>query len=128
MTEDRPAIVRFTAPILAAFLWGGNLYSAAEAAGLRRFDFLVKGSSCAACLIRLEKRLRCAPGVVKATVSIYKPFAAVVIIDPAKCSRKEIVRVLALEKTRPEPIMEEEIATVPLLLTPKALPLKAGGQ
>lgn len=109
---------------MAVFLWSGNLYNAAEAAGLRRFDFLVKGSSCAACLIRLEKRLRRAPGVVKATVSIYKPYAAVVIIDPAKCNKKEIVRVLALEKTRPESIIEEEIPTVPLLLTPN-LPLKA---
>lgn len=93
--------------------------SAGQAKTLSRLDFFVKGSSCAACLIRIEKKLRQAPGVLKATVSIYRPHAAVVIFEPKKLTRADILKILSLEKTSADSLIEEQIKEMPLLITPK---------
>lgn len=85
----------------------------------KRADFLVSGASCAACLIRIEKKLKALKGVEKATVSIYRPYAASVIYDPAKTSFEKVSGILASEKAKPESVSEEEIRTIPIILLPR---------
>ena len=94
--------------------------SAAWAATLRRVDMIVAGSSCASCLIRIEKKLKTTPGVLKAMVSVYRPYSAVVIYDSAKTSMAEISKVLSSEKARPDQAVDVSIKAVPALLLPAA--------
>ncbi len=87
-------------------------------ASLKRADMVVAGSSCAACLIRIEKRLKARPGVLKAMVSVYRPYAAIVVYDTAKTSMKDLAKVFAAENATAVKVIDHEIAEVPVLLLP----------
>ena len=50
-------------------------------------DFRVEGASCVACLMRTGNELRGAKGVIKADVSIYRPYWAIVIYDASQTNR-----------------------------------------
>ncbi len=89
-----------------------------SAKGLRRVDLIVAGSSCASCLIRIEKKLRTTPGVLKAMVSVYRPYAAVVIYNSDKTSLAALKTVLESEKASAEKIVEVQVKEVPALLLP----------
>jgi len=88
------------------------------AKGLKRVDLVVSGSSCASCLIRIEKKLRATPGVLKAMVSVYRPYAAVVIYNSDKTSLAALKQVLESEKAGAEKIVEVQVKEVPALLLP----------
>ncbi len=87
-------------------------------ASLHRADLVVAGSSCAACLIRIEKKLKARPGVLKAMVSIYRPYAAIVVYDNAKTSIKDLTKVFAAENASANKVVDHEIKEVPVLLLP----------
>ncbi len=86
---------------------------------LHRVDMIVSGSSCATCLIRLEKKLRAEKGVVKVVVSILKPFKSVVIYDSAVSNWTTINKVLEGEKVTATGLKDTAIAEIPLVLEPK---------
>ncbi|CAN5293756.1 hypothetical protein BH11CYA1_BH11CYA1_48150 [soil metagenome] len=109
---------QFVVSLLFAILLPAIFSSAAMAAALRRVDMIVGGSSCASCLIRIEKKLKASPGVLKAMVSVYRPYAAVVIYDAGKTSMAEITKVLSSEKAQAEQPVDVPIKTVPALLLP----------
>jgi len=92
---------------------------AAEKADLHRVDMQVLGSSCAACLIRLEKKLKAEKGVVKVVVSIFKPFKSAIIFDASRTNWKKINQVLAAEKVRADKFRETTVGSVPLVLEPE---------
>ena len=86
---------------------------------LHRVDMLIAGSSCATCLIRLEKKLRAEKGVLKVVVSIFKPFKAAVIYDQTQTNWKTINQVLEGEKVTAANFKDDHINDVPLVLEPK---------
>jgi len=92
---------------------------AAEKAALHRVDMQVVGSSCAACLIRIEKKLKAEKGVVKVVVSIFKPFKSAIIYDSSRTNWKKISKVLQGEKVTAGQLTDIPINDVPLVLEPK---------
>lgn len=106
--------------------------SATSAQKLHRADFRVTGASCVACLRRIGKTLREQKGVMKADVSIFKPYWAIVIFDSAQTSMPKLLETLVKEKVKFEDIEERAINSVPLIVIPKGLntadshPLGAG--
>lgn len=59
---------------------------------LRRVDFRVEGTRCAACLIGIQDKILSFKGVVKAEVNYQEPFQAVVIYDSRVVSEKKLRR------------------------------------
>lgn len=104
----------FVVAVLLSLLGATSAY----AKGLRRVDMVVSGSSCASCLIRIEKKLKATPGVLKAMISVYRPYSAVVIYDSAKTSISSINKILAEEKAGSEQVVDISIKAVPALLMP----------
>lgn len=92
---------------------------AASAKLYKRADFTVAGASCAACLIRIEKKLKSLKGVEKASVSIYRPYSAIVIYDPQRTSFEKVSGILSSEKAKPAAVSMEEIRTIPIILLPR---------
>jgi hypothetical protein len=86
---------------------------------LHRVDMIVSGSSCATCLIRLEKKLKAEKGVVKVVVSILRPFKSVVIYDSGVTNWTTINKVLEGEKVTATGLKDTTIAEIPLVLDPK---------
>ncbi|MBS1994576.1 MAG: heavy-metal-associated domain-containing protein [Cyanobacteria bacterium SZAS LIN-3] len=109
------------APILSAIVIAGTAGAAwPEAkAQLHRVDMLVQGSSCAACLIRIEKKLKAEKGVLKVVVSIFKPFKASLIYDASRTNWKTINKVLAGEKVTAANFRDSPVSDVPLVLEPR---------
>ncbi len=112
-----------TSALFLLLLLGCRLSTALAAepvkAGLHRVDMVVSGSSCAACLIRLEKKLRAEKGVLKVVVSIYKPYKAVVIYDQHATNWPAINKVLESEKVTATDFKDSIISDIPLVLQPK---------
>jgi copper chaperone CopZ len=86
---------------------------------LHRVDMQVAGSSCATCLIRLEKKLKAEKGVLKVVVSIFKPFKSAVIYDETQTNWQTINKVLEGEKVTAADFKDTPINDVPLVLEPK---------
>jgi len=107
--------------LVAAAVSGGLstcLPSPAATSTLKRADMIVAGSSCASCLIRIERKLKARPGVLKAMVSVYRPYPAIVVYDSAKTSMKEIAKVFSGENASAVKIVEKPIEAVPILMLP----------
>jgi copper chaperone CopZ len=86
---------------------------------LLRVDWQVTGSSCATCLIRLEKKLRATPGVRKVVVSIFKPFNAALVYEKDQTSWTKIKTVMDSEKVGTANLKEATISDLPLVLEPR---------
>jgi hypothetical protein len=86
---------------------------------LHRVDMQLAGSSCATCLIRLEKKLKAEKGVLKVVVSIFKPFKSTVIYDQAQTNWKTINQILEGEKVTATNFKDAPINDVPLVLESK---------
>lgn len=80
---------------------------------------LVTGSSCVTCLMRIEREIKAVAGVSKAAVSIYKPYAAVIIYDPAKTNLTQIKQSLKGEPVVIKTVHEEDLEKVPAVIAPK---------
>jgi copper chaperone CopZ len=85
---------------------------------LKRLDMHIAGASCAACLIKLEKKFRALPGMQKVMVSIYKPYAAVLIYDE-RVKMSDINKLLAQDNARANAPHETSVESVPLIITPR---------
>lgn len=85
---------------------------------LKRLDMRIAGASCAACLIKLEKKFKALPGMQKVMVSIYKPYAAVLIYDE-RVKMSDINKLLAQDNARANAPHETSIESVPLIIAPR---------
>lgn len=110
--------MRFLTAFIVANCLALIMYQPVSAKGLKRVDLVVTGSSCASCLIRIEKKLRTTPGVLKAMVSVYRPYPAVVIYNSDKTSLAALKKVLESEKASAEKTVEVQVKEVPALLLP----------
>lgn len=89
-------------------------------AGLQRADFRVTGASCVACLRRVAKRLREAPGVLKADVSIFRPYWGLVIYDKKKTTLKKVLDGAVEDKVQYAEVTDVSIGELPTVVLPKA--------
>lgn len=110
--------MRFLGALILAICSALIVHQPVSAKGLKRVDLVVSGSSCASCLIRIEKKLRATPGVLKAMVSVYRPYPAVVVYNSDKTSLAALKKVLESEKASAEKIVEVQVKEVPALLLP----------
>lgn len=88
-------------------------------AALQRADFRVTGASCVACLRRVAQRMRGAPGVLKADVSIFKPYWGLVIYDRKQTTLKQIFDKSVEENVKFVDVDDKAIADMPVVLLPK---------
>jgi len=114
-----------------AFLWAPAALQAKETAAkpafsLHRMDFRVEGASCVACLMRTGNELRGAKGVIKADVSIYRPYWAIVIYDASQTNLEKMKKAITNEHVKLTDIEDKPIAEVPLIVIPKSLGAKPG--
>lgn len=94
-----------------------------DMSALRRMDCRVEGSTCAACLGRIRKRIDKMDAVLKAAVSIKKPYGLVAIYDSTKTNKDKILEEGLKEEKSTElkflDVLDEKCPKVPLVLWPK---------
>lgn len=88
---------------------------------LHRADFRVTGASCVACLRRIGKTIRDQKGVLKADVSIFKPYWAIVIYEADQTNMEKIFDCVKHEKVKFEDIEDKSISALPLIVIPKGI-------
>ena len=92
---------------------------------LHRADFQVDGASCVACLRRVGKLMREQKGVLKADVSIFKPYWAIVIYDADQINMDKITESVKTENVHFKEIEDKPIASMPMIVIPKSNPSSA---
>ncbi|MBY0356684.1 MAG: heavy-metal-associated domain-containing protein [Candidatus Obscuribacterales bacterium] len=95
--------------------------SSAKGQKLRRADFRVTGASCVSCLRRVGTKMREQKGVLKADVSIFKPYWGIVIYDSNTVNLNKIYDSVKDEKIKFEDIEDKPIANIPFIVIPKGL-------
>lgn len=87
---------------------------------LHRLDFVVKGTSCPACLLKVQKRIEKTKGVAQAAVMLNKPYGAVCIYDSTKVDQdKVLLAAKGDEKSLSFDMIEDAaIPKIPLILIP----------
>jgi hypothetical protein len=96
--------------------------AAASTAGqaLHRVDFRIEGASCVACLRRIAKAMRETKGILKADVSIFRPYWAIAIYDAKQADFPKLQRdISAKENVRFMEIEDKGISEMPLIVIPK---------
>ncbi len=88
---------------------------------LHRADFRVTGASCVACLRRIGKTMREQKGVLKADVSIFKPYWAIVIYDAEHTNMDKVYEAIKGEKVKFDELEDKPIQSVPLIVIPKGM-------
>jgi copper chaperone CopZ len=88
---------------------------------LHRMDFRVEGASCVSCLRRTGQELRDIKGVIKADVSIYRPYWAIVIYDAKQTNLEKMKEAVKLEKIRLVGVEDQKISAVPAIVIPKGV-------
>jgi copper chaperone CopZ len=86
---------------------------------LQRADFKVSGASCVACLRRVAKRMRECDGVLKADVSIFRPYWGLVVYDKKKTTLKKILDAAIEDKVKFVQVTDVAISEMPVVLLPK---------
>ena len=119
------------APALALLLLTVSLLSPAislaehskRSAGqdLHRADFRVEGASCVTCLRRIASTLRATRGVIKADISIYRPYWAIVIYDKKQTSIEKMNEAVKSEHIKMAELEDKSIPQVPAVIIPKGL-------
>lgn len=105
----------------AAFADTKTAGSSAQSQKLHRADFRVTGASCVACLRRIGKTMREQKGVLKADVSIFKPYWSIVIFDAAQTNMDKIFESVKAEKVKFEDMEDKSIDSVPVIVIPKGM-------
>lgn len=95
--------------------------SSAKGKKLRRADFRITGASCVSCLRRIGTKMREQKGVLKADVSIFKPYWGIVIYDSSTVNLNKIYDSVKEEKIKFEDIEDKPIANIPFIVIPKGL-------
>lgn len=90
-------------------------------ANLHRLDFRVEGASCVTCLRRIGQTFRTSPGVLKADVSIYRPYWAIVIYDLKKTNLNKLTDAIKNEHVKLVDVEDKPISTVPAVVIPKSI-------
>ena len=98
-----------------------NSSKASNTVKLHRADFRVTGASCVACLRRIGKTIREQKGVLKADVSIFKPYWAIAIYDAEQTNMDKIYDAIRGEKVKFEDLEDKPIQAVPLIIIPKGM-------
>lgn len=88
---------------------------------LHRADFTVSGASCVACLRRIAKTVRDQKGVLKADISIFKPYWAIVIYDAEQTNMDKLFETVKEEKIKFNEMEDKPIATMPMIIIPKGV-------
>lgn len=113
-TNEQAAAPAQTAPAASA---ASKKYN-----NLHRCDFKLTGASCVACVRRVGRMIRGQKGVVKADISIFKPYWGIVIYDRDQTDMDKLYDVVkAAEKVKFEDLDDQKIAEVPLIIIPKGL-------
>lgn len=119
---------RLSKKIQIALLLGGLLCQltmpgSASAKGSKsqfhRLDFKIEGASCAACLIRLEKKFKGIDGMQKVMVSIHKPYQAVLISEGSKFKMSAVEKAIKSENARMAGLAESDLDELPIIIAPK---------
>lgn len=87
---------------------------------LHRMDFRVVGKGCAACLLKIQKKLQATPGVIRVAIMLRKPYGATVIYD-AKITSQEKILDIAKDQERAArymDVIDRSIARIPIVLVP----------
>lgn len=93
---------------------------ASKQPALHRADFRVEGASCVSCLRRVAKAMRESKGVLKADISIYRPYWAIVIYDANTTKFDKLTAPIAkVEKVKFAEVDDKEISEMPLIVIPK---------
>jgi copper chaperone CopZ len=87
---------------------------------LHRMDFVVSGTSCATCVLRVQKRLQDAPGIAKVAVMLRRPFAGVLIYDSTKQDTNKLTMIASGQEKniKLDKVEDAAIARIPLVLVP----------
>lgn len=87
---------------------------------LHRLDFVVTGTSCPACLLKMQKRIDIAAGVAKAAVMLRKPYGGVVIYDSTKTGKDKVFTVLKGDEKKVDfqKVEDAPIDKMPIILVP----------
>jgi hypothetical protein len=88
---------------------------------LHRMDFRVEGASCVACLRKTGQELRESKGVLKADVSIYKPYWAIVIYDAKQTNLETMKTAIKNQHVRLVDIDDKAISAVPAIIIPRSV-------
>lgn len=87
---------------------------------LHRADFRIEGASCVACLRRVAKAMRETKGILKADVSIFRPYWAIAIYDAKATDFAKMEKeIAAKEHVRFMEMEDKAIAEMPLIVIPK---------
>lgn len=88
---------------------------------LRRVDFRLAGTSCAACVKKAGKLLREQPGVLKIDISLLEPHNGVLIYDKNVTDLEALSHALSLapEKVKMIDIAESVLDKLPFVLLPR---------
>lgn len=132
--SDASAVSKVTTPMI--FTSSNGLQEDKEKrldmTALRRMDCRVEGSTCAACLGRIRKRIDKMDAVLKAAVSIKKPYGLVAIYDSTRTNKDKILEEGMREEKSTElkflDVQDEACAKPPLVLWPKYNSLVKAGQ
>jgi len=65
-----------------------------------RFDFNLKGATCVTCIRRVAKHLREVKGVLKADISIIRPYEGVVVFESQKTNVQKLTSEITKEEKR----------------------------
>lgn len=87
---------------------------------LHRMDFRVTGKGCAACLLKIQKKLQTSPGVARVAIMLRKPYGATVIYDATKTSSDKILAIAkdSEQAARYLDVIDKPIPKIPLVLVP----------
>lgn len=116
-------VLGVAAPTIAAPASAGRATTAEKKGGqkLHRADFRVAGASCVGCIRRVGRILRSQKGVLKADVSIFKPYWAIVIYNSDEVNLEQLGEACKVEKVKFEEIEDKSISEVPLIVIPKGM-------
>lgn len=112
---------------LAAFYIGAGMPAigaeASQKQALHRVDFKVEGASCVMCLRRIAQTFRKDKGVLKADVSVFRPYWSIVIYDANQTNMQKLTDSIKQEHVRLTALEDKSIAKMPEIIIPKGLGL-----
>jgi hypothetical protein len=92
-----------------------------QQAEYHRLDFRVEGASCVTCLRRIGQTFRDTRGVIKADVSIYRPYWAIIIYDAKQTNLNRLNEAIKTEHVKLVEVQDKAVPQVPAVIVPKAL-------
>jgi uncharacterized membrane protein len=109
-----------TCMLIATSAIAGTSSTAKQA--LHRADFRVEGASCVMCLRRIASTFRKEKGVVKADISVFRPYWSILIYDSAQTNFKKITDSVKGEHVKFAEVEDKAIDAIPAVIIPKMSP------